>query len=558
MNKSTPQCRVRQCSKCPENSIFFCLQMFCCLDLCLQCKERHNTDLLTKDHQVVIYREISVFFKRTNYTNGKLLQNYCNICELPVINLCTNDETHGIIDIKEVYKAKRRQHRTLSSMLKSDVLFNRNILFLEIKTDYEVSQQTNSILNSNLMSRAVRLKCFIDKMSFCYNNLIVKKYYKRNVKINRYIVNIQWYEETFEQLAARPVQFLSFSHNRRFSKILDKPQFGKHQQVSITESINKKDVIKILSGVQIKEGIKRNVTNEHMLKVMSAPVLQHYFNVDGVYCGMHISFKSSNVVWVSDMNNANLTDALGNTLFQVKFTSIPQGLNIPIMLSGYGSHTVNGDNELIYVNMTKDIYKLSSDMKTTVRLISGKNDIWHPRCVFWSSLSGDLLTGMWKYEREKNTWTGKIARYNPSGELKQTIQHNSSGHELFKEPYFITENTNRDVVVSDLGHNAIIVTEFGGKHRYSYTGPPSGPRLTPRGVCTDVLSHILVSDFKTHTIHMVDKDGRFLTHLLTRSDDILEPWGLSYDAKTTFLCVGSGCDNILGIYSYITRRNVDM
>lgn len=283
---------------------------------------------------------------------------------------------------------------------------------------------------------------------------------------------------------------------------------------------------------------------------MSTPALQHHFNVDGVYCGMHISFKSSNVVWVSDMNNANLTDPLGSTLFQVKFTSIPRGLDIPIMLSGYGSHTVNGENELIYVNMTKDIYKLSSDMKTTVRLISGKNDIWHPRCVFWSPLSGDLLTGMWKYEKEKNSWTGKVARYNPSGELIQTKQHNSSGHELFKKPYCITENTNRDVVVSDLGHNAIIVTEYGGKHRFSYTGPPSGPKLTPRGVCTDVLSHILVSDFETHTIHMLDKDGRFLKHLLTRSDDILEPWGLSYDAKTTFLWVGCGRDNTLGIYSY--------
>lgn len=139
------------------------------------------------------------------------------------------------------------------------------------------------------------------------------------------------------------------------------------------------------------------------MKVMSAPVLQHHFNVDGVYCGMHISFKSSNMVWVSDMNNANLTDVLGNTLYQVKFTAIPRGINIPIMLSGYGSHSVNSENELIYVNMGKDIYKLSSDMKTTVRLISGKNDIWHPRCVFWSPLSGDLLTGMWKYERENDT-----------------------------------------------------------------------------------------------------------------------------------------------------------
>lgn len=74
------------------------------------------------------------------------------------MNNCTNDETHDTIDIKEVYKAKRRQHRNFISMLKSDVLFNRNILFffLEIKTDYEASQQKNSILNLALMTRAMK------------------------------------------------------------------------------------------------------------------------------------------------------------------------------------------------------------------------------------------------------------------------------------------------------------------------------------------------------------------------------------------------------------------
>lgn len=322
--------------------------MFCFIDLCLQCKERHNTDLLTKDHQVVIYREISSFFRGNKYTCGKQHKYYCKI---PVINECSNDETHDIIDIKEVYKAKRRICRHFSSMLKSDVLFNRKILFLKIKTDYEASQQIHSIFNSDLISRAVRLKCIINKMSCYYNNLIVKKYYERNVKIKRYIAYIQWYEHTFEQLATKPGQFLSYLHNKRFTKMLDKPHFGKHQQVSITESINKKDVTEILSAVHIKEGKKRNATNEDLLKVMSTPALQHHFNVDGVYCGMHISFKSSNVVWVSDMNNANLTDPLGSTLFQVKFTSIPRGLDIPIMLSGYGSHTVNGENELIYVNL---------------------------------------------------------------------------------------------------------------------------------------------------------------------------------------------------------------
>lgn len=109
-----------------QKTVFFsCLQVCCLLDLCLDCKERHYNDLLTKDHQIAIYRKISDYFGN-EYACRKHPPKYC---ELPVMNSCTNDEAHDTIDIKEVYKAKRRQHRNFISMLKSDVLFNRNILF---------------------------------------------------------------------------------------------------------------------------------------------------------------------------------------------------------------------------------------------------------------------------------------------------------------------------------------------------------------------------------------------------------------------------------------------
>lgn len=100
----------------------------------------------------MIYGEKSSFFRGNKYTCGKQHKYYCKICEFPVINECSNDETHDIIDIKEVNKAKRRICRHFSSMLKSDVLFNRKILFLKIKTDYEASQQIHSIFNSDLIS----------------------------------------------------------------------------------------------------------------------------------------------------------------------------------------------------------------------------------------------------------------------------------------------------------------------------------------------------------------------------------------------------------------------
>eukprot|EP00105_Crassostrea_gigas_P031929 XP_011454773.2 PREDICTED: tripartite motif-containing protein 2 isoform X1 [Crassostrea gigas] len=148
--------------------------------------------------------------------------------------------------------------------------------------------------------------------------------------------------------------------------------------------------------------------------------------------------------------------------------------------------------------------------------------------------------------------TAKVTRYNQGGQLTQTIKHDSTGQGLYSDPIYITENNNGDVVVSDL--YAVVVTERGGRHRFSYTGPPSGSGLRPLGICTDALSHILVCDLRTKTVQMLDKDGQFLSHLLTESQEMREPLGLSYDVITHRLWVGSR-DNKVRVYRYITRQD---
>lgn len=102
-------------------------------------------------------------------------------------------------------------------------------------------------------------------------------------------------------------------------------------------------------------------------------------------------------------------------------------------------------------------------MKTTITFIETTDSIWRPRCVYWSQLTGDLLVGM----NRDNPRIGKVTRYNPSGQLTQTIQHDNTGIDLYSIPNYITENTNGDVVVSDL-LSAVIVTEREGRHRFTY------------------------------------------------------------------------------------------
>jgi hypothetical protein len=151
-----------------------------------------------------------------------------------------------------------------------------------------------------------------------------------------------------------------------------------------------------------------------------------------------------------------------------------------------------------------------------------------------------------------DNWTGKVILYSDQLLPVQTIQHDDAGHSMYRVPCYIKDNGNSDIILCD--DHSVVVTERGGRHRFSYTGPPSGSKLNPQGICTDALSHILVCDWNTKTIQMIDKDGHFLSLLLTRQHGICRPGSLNYDDKTHLLWVGSWDNNKVSVYRYIRRK----
>ncbi|XP_061186286.1 uncharacterized protein LOC133194325 [Saccostrea echinata] len=221
--------------------------------------------------------------------------------------------------------------------------------------------------------------------------------------------------------------------------------------------------------------------------------------------------------------------------------------------NGWIAHTENNTGDLIYIDRDGNINKLYKDNRTKLTLMK-KTDFWILRCVYCSPTNGVLLVGMYNYD----TKTGKVALYKDTGQQIHTIQYDITGLELYGLPRYITENCNGDIIVSlciDDGTNRgeVVVTERGGRHRFSYTGPPSGSELDPYGICTDALSHILVCDPCTQAVHMIYKDGYFLSLIPTLVID--RPWSLSYDVKTHLLWVGSLNDRIC-VYRYIDRQTL--
>ncbi|XP_062579378.1 uncharacterized protein LOC134241230 isoform X2 [Saccostrea cucullata] len=263
-------------------------------------------------------------------------------------------------------------------------------------------------------------------------------------------------------------------------------------------------------------------------------VLQKSLTVSGVSQCRHISRVSSDWVWISDYEgNLILTNTTGDTLDSV--TGLYQ-------YGGYGLHTVTRDGAVIYVDSDGNIIKLSTD-KVQTTVIPYKSP-WRPLCVYSSPSTGDLLVGM------SDVLTGQVNRYNNTGKHIQTIQHDNTGLGLYNDPRYIIENRNGDVIVSDIDRG-VVVTDSTGRHRFTYTGHPSGSQLLPRGICTDALSHILVCDRTTHTVHIIDQDGLYLTQIDTEQHGIYKPWSLSYDCDTQLLWVGSWTNNTVNIYRLI-------
>ncbi|XP_062593389.1 uncharacterized protein LOC134254868 [Saccostrea cucullata] len=268
-------------------------------------------------------------------------------------------------------------------------------------------------------------------------------------------------------------------------------------------------------------------------------VLKKSVRVTGVSVVRHIYHITSDRVWICDRNNLILTNTKGDKLDHV--TGV---------YSDYtGVHTVSGAGELIYIDSEYNINQLSKDNKVKTTSIKYNTAPWRPQCVYSSPSTGDLLVGMFR----RDTLTGQVNRYNNTGRHIQTIQHSNTGQRLYECPLFITENRNGDVIVSDYDRGAVVVTDRVGRHRFTYTGPPSGSGLNPRGICTDAQSHILLCDYCTKAVQMIDKDGRFLSQFETEQHGIYVPRSLSYDCDTHLLWVGSRYNNTVNIYRLINE-----
>lgn len=587
MDGGSSQYRVRECIECTRDTEYACPT--CNYFMCYQCKDSHVFDLKTIDHNVVIYREkinhlteqekcvahqnnLNTMFRELCRSPKCELLDYLSSFPFP-INICLQI-THTVLNMLEEFRRRRKQHRSTICTIRSEDIYQRSTLLTEIVADFKNCHKRFSLHRSRMLIKAKRLKNGIDNIVLDFD--CKHRCLKQKIEIIEQITHMQKYENIYEHKAISSVQFISSIKNIYLQKI--HPTVHTRQlYVPVTK---KNDVIELLTGIQIKNKGIRRIKNENALELLTSSELHQSFYVANCICSWHISVVASDRVWVSHI----LTDTNGNVLHTLRDISQESFM--------YGWHTTNNDGDLIYIDQKYNIKILSNDLRTTTTFLKRRDTTWKLRCLHSSRINGDLLVVMYQEETE----IGKIVRYSQTGKLTQTIQYDENGKELYKGPRYITENHNGDVVISDLKggyfdekaydedrsefhaymkkyspkggflgmnednavsafYGAIVVTDVRGRRRFSYTGRSPRSKIWPDGICVDSMSHILACDSATESVHIIDKDGQFLSNVLIRPPGIFIPVSIGYDDITHRLWVGSKVNQRVGIYRYIARRN---
>nr|XP_022302853.1 uncharacterized protein LOC111110585 isoform X3 [Crassostrea virginica] len=514
------QVSVKHCSLCPGDTEYYCYG--CRQGLCIQCKKLHVVDLSTKHHTVTRYAE------KPKYPPKQVKSSQSHDPK-QVISAQKSGPPVWLspLEFSEIQWRRRIYH------LRGETIYYRSVLLEELRYDRKTGHKAVTIRGqSKAEKRGQELKEMIDKVlaGDLEDRFIIQK-----TRMTRHMIKLLKYYHIYEKLGetmeTRPIKFLRIM-TRKHS-----PQKDNMQPI-ITMLVNlMKEIRLVPSGIPRREGV------DHLLTLLPSPVVHKTVILKDVCnCG-HISTATPDRAWVSDDDNLILIDTalgVGDTL---------HSRNDSLHEAVCGKHTVNYENELLYIDKNENIIKLCSDTKTTTIILKHTYSTKKPMCVYCSPSSGDLLVGLCERDTDSDTKVGAIIkRFDNTGKYKQTIPLNDDNL-LFRWPRFISENNNGDVVVSDWGLRAVVVTSGEGVRRFSYDGPPSGLRIDPGGICTDVQSHILVCDGITKTIQMLDRDGQFMSYLLCVQD---KPVSLSYDYTTHLLLVGSA-EKKLSVYQYINR-----
>lgn len=504
------------CDICKDNVVQrYC--DFCHVNLCKPCIGEHISDDYDK-HKIVPFRKrkSTLIFPICKTHSKETCKLQCKTCNIIICAKCCISEHkgHNFIDLEDSYNSK-----------KTDIGNDTEEIEKVISPTYEEIRKELESQIGGLDGAYEKLTTILTKQGEEWHNVIDLVINQMKNEINQIKGNhsdiLEKHLKDIKHIESMIKDYLSSlknlqrdsnvvsaimdyeSRNNEFRKLPPKthvvlPSF-------CPEPMHREKVyqligsIKPLTSTTDEKGYILKKQRRLYRELLDIPEVINKFNTEykNLRC---VSVHSDQEIWTSA------------EVPEIKCFNI-EGKSINVMTkSGQWPNdiAVTHDGCLLYSDeICQTVNKVTDRQEEEIIKLRG----WIPGNLCVTS-SGDLLVEM----RDKPNTQDKIVRYFGSIE-KQTIQYEENGKPLYSvndNAKYLTENKNLDICVADYVAGAVVVVNQAGKLRFRYTGHPTllmRKPFLPLGITTNSQSQILISDFNSHYIHILDHEGQLLRYI---------------------------------------------
>lgn len=521
-----------RCSLCPEVVVIHCGS--CQVNLCAQCLSTHIDRNKSLKHEIVPYTSQLVKpeaeLQKCQDHPKQQCDLFCQDCSVPICSRCLtgNHKRHGAVDLKEICETTRS---TVKEDLEELRKFRKEYEKVvgeskeELAKYIEESDKERDSLRELGKQWHQMIDKVIDKVGKDMDEIIqsdTKCLQDNTEEIQSALQDVKDSIKANEDILQddRFTRLLSYaSKNDAFRIIPSRPAIktAKIVPVNVKEGDIIPKLIHFQRSIRIKlPGYSLNRTGD-VSSISTKSLLPEPELIATVKTNCKqlkgICHNEDDRVWIYG------TDEI---LREVDITGTVQNCITAISKNSQKDIAKNKMGEIVYSHLSDECVNIVREGKISKLLdLSG----WIPFGVTFNA-DDDLMVCM----RREDYQESKVGIFS-QGKLKKEIQFDETGKPLFsasRNNMYIKENANRDICVSDWNACAVIVLKSSGELRFRYTGnlSRSFKQFYPHGIVTDNYCRILVVDRKNDCLHVIDRNGKFLTYITCSLQD---PYVLSMD-----------------------------
>lgn len=521
-----------RCSLCPEVVVIHCGS--CQVNLCAQCLSTHIDRNKSLKHEIVPYTSQLVKpeaeIEKCRDHPKQQCDLYCQDCSVPICSRCLtgNHKRHGAVDLEEICETTRS---TIKEDLEELRKFRKEYEKVvgeskeELAKYIEESDKERDSLKELGKQWHQMIDKVIDKVGKDMDEIIqsdTKCLQDNTEEIQSALQDVKDSIKANEDLLQddRFTRLLSYaSKNDAFRIIPSRPAIktAKIVPVNVKEGDIIPKLIHFQRSIRTKlPGYSLNRTGD-VSSISTKSLLPEPELIATVKTNCKqlkgICHNEDDRVWIYG------TDEI---LREVDITGTVQNCITAISKNSQKDIAKNKMGEIVFSHLSDECVNIVREGKISKLLdLSG----WIPFGVTFNA-DDDLMVCM----RREDYQESKVGIFS-QGKLKKEIQFDETGKPLFsasRNNMYIKENANRDICVSDWNACAVIVLKSSGELRFRYTGnlSRSFKQFYPHGIVTDNYCRILVVDRKNDCLHVIDRNGKFLTYITCSLQD---PYVLSMD-----------------------------